>query len=137
MKRFVQLQAELPFALTRETGWVVATCPVLDIASQGKTPRSAERNLRAAVRLFLADSMESGTLERVLQAAGLVYIELGGRVFWVASLSKKSTAYRTLKLHVRAATPAPFHAPAIRQVKLPSVLPWIIRTDLHGQARAS
>lgn len=72
MKRELQLRGDLPFELSYEDAWIVARCPVLDVASQGKTAKSAERNLREAVHLFLRDCLESGTLEHVFREAGLV-----------------------------------------------------------------
>lgn len=40
--------------------WFVAVCPELDIASQGRTPEEARRNLAEAVELFMevADAKE-------------------------------------------------------------------------------
>jgi len=137
MKREMRLHGDLPFELTHEDAWIVASCPVLDVASQGKTAKSAERNLRAAVHLFLRDCLKSGTLEHVFRAAGLVRLELAGHVCWIAKAPGKNRPFRNLKVRVHAATEEAFPRPHARQVQLPSVLPWLIRAELHGQARAS
>ena len=39
--------------IEHEGNWYVATCPELDIASQGKTVEEARQNLHEAVQLFL------------------------------------------------------------------------------------
>jgi predicted RNase H-like HicB family nuclease len=39
--------------IDHEGKWYVATCPELDIASQGKTIEEAQKNLAEAVQLFL------------------------------------------------------------------------------------
>jgi predicted RNase H-like HicB family nuclease len=137
VKKQLELRGDLPFELTRDGAWIVANCPVLEVASQGKTAKSAERNLRAAVHLFLRDCLESGTLKHVFRDAGLVQIELAGQVYWIAKAPKRRSLFRKLKVRVRAATDEPLHGPPSRQVQLPTVLPWSLRADVHGQARAS
>ena len=39
--------------IERQGDWYVATCPELDVASQGKTVEEAKKNLHEAVQLFL------------------------------------------------------------------------------------
>ena len=39
--------------IEHEGNWYVASCPELDIASQGKTVEEAQKNLLEAVQLFL------------------------------------------------------------------------------------
>lgn len=36
-----------------EDGWFIATCPELDIVSQGETPEQAEAMIKEAVELWL------------------------------------------------------------------------------------
>jgi len=48
----------------------VAYSPHLDVSSCGKSPEEARANLRTAVRLFLEDAQEMGTLQEILQEAG-------------------------------------------------------------------
>ena len=137
VKRELELRGDLPFELMHEDAWIVASCPVLDLASQGKTPKSAERNLREAVHQFLRDCLKSGTLEQVLREAGLVQIELAGHIHWIAKAPRKHSPFQKLKVRVRAVTIETLRQPPSRQVQLPTVLPWLIRAEVHGQVRAS
>lgn len=41
--------------LSQEKDWIVAICPELDVASEGKTVEEAMRNLKEAVELYLED----------------------------------------------------------------------------------
>lgn len=54
----------------REGETYVAYVPALDLSSCGATDEEARRNIRDAVRGFLATSAELGTLEEVLTEAG-------------------------------------------------------------------
>jgi predicted RNase H-like HicB family nuclease len=84
----------------REGDWFVSFCPVLDVASQGKSEREALKNLAEASRLFLLSCYDRGTLDQVLKARGL-------------RTMKKAAAQSTGKkdqLHIDVALP--FSAPA-------------------------
>ena len=48
----------------------VAHTRELDVSSCGGTQRSAVRNLKEAVRLFLEEAEKMGTLDRILEEAG-------------------------------------------------------------------
>jgi predicted RNase H-like HicB family nuclease len=48
----------------------VAYVPALDVSSCGATEEEARRNIREAVRGFLAASAAMGTLDEILQEAG-------------------------------------------------------------------
>ena len=48
----------------------VAYVPSLDVSSCGATDEEARRNIRDAVRGFLATSADMGTLDEILQEAG-------------------------------------------------------------------
>lgn len=43
-----------PIKLTRKKKWIVASCPVLDVHSQGRTEGEAKDNLEEAIDLFFA-----------------------------------------------------------------------------------
>ena len=62
----------LPYEMKKRRKWYLAVCPSLDVASQGPTKEKALENLRDAIRGFLADCFERGTLEEVLRQAGFV-----------------------------------------------------------------
>ena len=48
-------QLQLTAVIDKEDDWFVALCPELDVASQGRTKKSALENLREAVELYLED----------------------------------------------------------------------------------
>ena len=54
----------------REGETYVAYAPALDVSSCGATDEEARRNIRDAVRGFLATSAELGTLNEILEEAG-------------------------------------------------------------------
>ena len=41
------LQVLLPIVIARENKWFVASCPILDIATQGKSEKDAKENMTA------------------------------------------------------------------------------------------
>jgi predicted RNase H-like HicB family nuclease len=62
----------LPYRVRKRQKWYLALCQPLDIDSHGPTKQKALDNLRDAVRGFLADCFERGTLDEVLLKAGFV-----------------------------------------------------------------
>jgi predicted RNase H-like HicB family nuclease len=54
----------------KEGGTYVAYAPALDVSSCGATAEEARRNIRDAVRGFLAASADLGTLDEILEEAG-------------------------------------------------------------------
>ena len=54
----------------KEGDTFVAYVPALDVSSCGATHDEARRNIRDAVRGFLASSAKMGTLDEILQEAG-------------------------------------------------------------------
>ncbi|MFA4855135.1 MAG: type II toxin-antitoxin system HicB family antitoxin [archaeon] len=47
------MEQKFSAVLTKEEKWFVSYCPELGVASQGKTRKSALKNLKEAVELFL------------------------------------------------------------------------------------
>ena len=68
----VFFQLRVPIIIEKDTdiNKYVATCPVLDVWSQGSTKKKAEKNIREAVSLFLLSCFERGTLNEVLVECG-------------------------------------------------------------------
>ena len=66
----VEFKAKLPVKITRKRKYVVASCPILDVVSQGETEAAAKRNLREALSLFFLSCFERGTLDAVLKHHG-------------------------------------------------------------------
>lgn len=48
-------ETTFPIVIAREGKWYVASCPVLDIATQGKSEREVKRNIRALINEYLKD----------------------------------------------------------------------------------
>ena len=68
---------QLPVIFTDRGKWVLASCPVLDISSQGKDRDSAEKNLIEALELFLISCYERGVLDEVLKQCGFRPLQAG------------------------------------------------------------
>jgi predicted RNase H-like HicB family nuclease len=49
------LQVPVPVLLTKEGKWFVASCPILDIATQGRTEREVKENLADLINEYLRD----------------------------------------------------------------------------------
>ena len=56
--------------LMREGEMVVAYCPELDVSSCGHTVAEARSNLQTALRLFIEEAANMGTLKQILTEAG-------------------------------------------------------------------
>jgi hypothetical protein len=128
----------LPCRTLREGKWWIAQCDLLDIASQGTARHVAERNLRQAILLFLEGCLRSGSADRVLAQSGFTALWLDGRHYWVAAEGGQAgQGRRSLRFtgYVTAAFPRPSAAPE-RLVRVPSIPPWMIRADAHGQAHS-
>ena len=70
MEVTAQFTAKLPIKFTKRKKWVVASCPVLDIHSQGESERKAKKNLEEALSLFFISCFERETLDAVLKQCG-------------------------------------------------------------------
>jgi predicted RNase H-like HicB family nuclease len=46
----------LPILITKEGKWFVASCPALDIATQGKTEKEVEENMAELINEYLSDT---------------------------------------------------------------------------------
>jgi predicted RNase H-like HicB family nuclease len=49
------VQVPVPILLTKEGKWFVASCPILDIATQGRTEREVKDNLEHLIYEYLRD----------------------------------------------------------------------------------
>jgi predicted RNase H-like HicB family nuclease len=66
----ITMNVKLPIEILKRERWYVASCPALDVASQGETIKKAKDNLSEAVSLFLISCLERGTLEQVFKDCG-------------------------------------------------------------------
>jgi len=49
------MEKKFSAVITKEEKWFVSYCPELGVASQGKTKKTALKNLKEAVELYLED----------------------------------------------------------------------------------
>jgi len=61
----------LPIKFTRKKKWILVSCPILDVHSQGETIEEAKRNMKDALTGFLTACHEMGTFDSVLEEAGV------------------------------------------------------------------
>jgi predicted RNase H-like HicB family nuclease len=66
----ITLTAKLPIQITKKANWYIASCPALDVASQGETEEIAKKNISEALTMFLRSCVERGTLDAVLKQCG-------------------------------------------------------------------
>ena len=51
----MSVQVPFPILITREGKWYVASCPLLDIATQGKTEKEVKENMAELINEYLSD----------------------------------------------------------------------------------
>ncbi len=51
----MNVQIPLPVLITKENKWFVASCPILDIATQGKTEKEVKENMADLINEYLSD----------------------------------------------------------------------------------
>jgi predicted RNase H-like HicB family nuclease len=66
----ITLTVKLPIQVTKKAKWYIASCPALDVASQGETEDVAKKNVAEALTMFLRSCVERGTLDAVLKQCG-------------------------------------------------------------------
>jgi predicted RNase H-like HicB family nuclease len=66
----ITFTAKLPIQIAKKAKWFVASCPALDVASQGGTEEEAKKNIAEALSMFLRSCYERGTLDAVLKQCG-------------------------------------------------------------------
>lgn len=49
------VQIPVPILITKERKWFVASCPILDIATQGRTEKEVKENLSDLINEYLRD----------------------------------------------------------------------------------
>ena len=66
----LSVEFSLPAETHRDGEWWIASCPDLDVCSQGRTRDEALVNLEDAVVFFVESCVERGTIFEVLHEAG-------------------------------------------------------------------
>ena len=60
----------MPVVITKEGKWFVACCPLLDLATQGRTEKEVRANMRALIDDYLRDpDTPKPELETILSAS--------------------------------------------------------------------
>jgi predicted RNase H-like HicB family nuclease len=65
-----QIILHVPVKIFKEGDYMVAYCPVLEVASCGKTVEEAKRAFDGAIRIFIEETTKRGTLEKELLSLG-------------------------------------------------------------------
>jgi predicted RNase H-like HicB family nuclease len=68
----VAMTFTLPAVIQKRRRWYVASCPLLDVHSQGSTEPDAQKNLVEALVEFFLSCFERGTLTQVLHDCGFM-----------------------------------------------------------------
>jgi len=75
MKRIaVQFSLHLPAKVTKKKKWFVASCPILDVHSQGETEDQAKKSLAEALSLFFISCHDRGALDAILKDCGFISV---------------------------------------------------------------
>ena len=74
----ITLTAKVPIRITKKRKWFLASCPALDVATQGETEELARKNIAEALEMFLRSCIERGTLDVVLKQCGFKPVVLDG-----------------------------------------------------------
>ncbi len=73
-------ELHLSVKLQKRKRWGVASCPELDVWSQGDDEEEARRMIAEAVRIFIEECARMGTLLDVLRAEKLPPVHLGSQL---------------------------------------------------------
>lgn len=93
----IEFTAKLPYRLVKRKKWIVASCPVLDVHSQGETEEQAKKNLVEALSLFLISCYERGTLDSILNECGFRAVH-SEKLSSIKTTSQPSGDYITVPL---------------------------------------
>jgi len=72
LSKKIFINFKFPISIKKKGKWYIASCPALDVYTQGETISKAKTNLNAAISLFITSCLERGTLDAVLKECGFV-----------------------------------------------------------------
>lgn len=72
---FVKFSVQVSVNVRRDGRRYVASCPPLDVVSQGDSEHKALENLTEAIQLFITTCFEIGTLHTVLTQSGFIRVD--------------------------------------------------------------
>jgi predicted RNase H-like HicB family nuclease len=101
----VEFSLKLPFKVTKRPKWFLASCPILDVHSQGETQEAAKKNLVQATSLFLISCFERGTLDEVLKKCGFTPIrQISGPIKRIPTIGHENYINVPIALQVKSGT---------------------------------
>jgi predicted RNase H-like HicB family nuclease len=65
-----KVNVDIIISIFKESKYYVAYCPALELSSYGKTEKEAKAYFEDALKVFLEDTIERGTLEKCLLKFG-------------------------------------------------------------------
>lgn len=68
------IQFPFPVFVTKEGKWFVAECPILNIATQGKTEKEVRDNIKDLIKEYLKDPDTSKDQLKKIPSSSLSYI---------------------------------------------------------------
>ena len=71
-----QIEFPFPIFMTKEGKWLVAACPVLGIATQGKTEKETKENMQDLIKEYLRDPDTQKPKLKELSFSSLSYIPI-------------------------------------------------------------
>ena len=74
MKKLIKFP--FPVFITMEDNWFVAECPILNIATQGKTEKEVKDNMRDLIKEYLKDPDTSKNHIKEITYSSLSYISV-------------------------------------------------------------
>lgn len=69
-QRHIPIQARVPVIMMKEGKRFVAYTPALDLSTSGRTFEQAKKRFEEAVQIFIEETTQRGTIERVLENYG-------------------------------------------------------------------
>jgi predicted RNase H-like HicB family nuclease len=68
------IQFPFPIFITKEGKWFVAECPILGIATQGKTEKEVKENMKDLIKEYLSDPDTPKPRLKEITPSSLTYI---------------------------------------------------------------
>ncbi len=70
------IQFLFPIFITKEGKWFVVECPILGIATQGKTEKEVKENMKDLIKEYLSDPDTPKDLLKKIAPSSLTYIQV-------------------------------------------------------------
>ena len=79
----MEKQTSVPFVVFKSpsgSDWYIATCPLLDVSTQGKTYEEAVKNIKEAIELYMEDQDTDQPTTDAIESfrAGFVFVKTNG-----------------------------------------------------------